>query len=122
MRWPAAALVLAALFAQPAGAARVLAVPQVADGYALVLHVRAGVLRRGAEIDVYGNGVLLGTVSPFATRGGDEAGTYTLALPDTLQHARRIALKFVLTEAGRKPRVPTARELRDARLAAIPVR
>jgi hypothetical protein len=97
-------------------------VPRVADGQSLVLRVRAGVLRRGAEIDVYGNGVLLGTVSPFATPGGSEAGGYTLPLPASLQHARRIALKFVLTEAGRKPRAPTARELRDARLTAIPTR
>ncbi|MEJ0025555.1 MAG: hypothetical protein WDN01_05955 [Rhizomicrobium sp.] len=124
MRIAAAALALFALLGQPASAAAArvvtIAVPRtVPASENLVLRVRAGVLPRGAEIDVYGEGALLGTVSPFAVRGGQGAGTYTIPLPDRLARRGRVTIRLVLTEAGAPPRAPTRRELRGVALVAI---
>ncbi len=126
MRLGVAALALFALAAPPAGAAAarivMLIVPRTVPASAnLVLRVRAGVLPRSAEIDVYGDGTLLGTVSPFALRGGHAAGTYTIPLPNRLAHRGRVAIRLVLTQAGAPPRAPTSRELRGVTLVAIGV-
>lgn len=124
MRRFAAALALLAFFTQPAWAAEVgriitLTLPrQAAANEDAVLRVRAGVLRRGMEIDVYGDGVLLGTVSPFGVRGTHDAGTYTIPLRRA-PHGRRIQLRLVLTDAGKTDRAPTNRELRGVTLAFI---
>jgi hypothetical protein len=122
LRRAAALFALLALTAPGAEAAafrdvRIVLPNPVAPGD-LMLRVRAGVLPRGAEVDVYdGHGTLLGTVSPFGVHG--EAGTYTIPLHGGTTPARSITVRLVLTEAGRPPRAPTLREVRGVTLVGI---
>ncbi len=91
-----------------------VAVPAVASD-STVLRVRAGVLPRGAEVDVYDDhGALLGTVSPFGVHGA--AGTYAIPLHPGMTGARSLTVHLVLTEAGKPPRAPTLREVRGVTL------
>ena len=123
VRRAAAAFGLFVLLAQQVDAAAgriiTLALPRpAAANEDVVLHVRAGVLRRGMEIDVYSGDMLLGTVSPFGVRGTHDAGIYTIPLKAT-PRGRRIQVRLVLTDAGRPDRAPTDKELRGVTLAFV---
>ncbi len=124
MRLLPAALCWLALLALPAGAGEVgriviLSVPQVATpNDDLVLHVNAGVLRRGMEIDIYTGNTLLGTVSPFAVRGAHAAGLYAIPV-HVPRMSRRLRIRVVLTDAGEPDRTPTAKELRGVSLDIV---
>ncbi|MEI9993654.1 MAG: hypothetical protein WDM91_03580 [Rhizomicrobium sp.] len=124
MRRLAAALALLALLAPGADAAGrivTLTLPRAAAAdEEIVLRVRAGVLRRGMEVDLYdGRGSLLGTVSPFAIRGGHEAGTYSIPLGTHPTPGRRLTIRLVLTEFGKPPRAPTRLEVRGVTSAFV---
>jgi len=123
VRRAVAAFALFALLAQQADAAAgrvvTLTLPrQAAANEDVVIRVRAGVLRRGMEIDVYSGDALLGTVSPFGVRGTHDAGTYTIPLRSA-PHGSRIQVRLVLTDAGKPDRAPTDRELRGVTLAFV---
>jgi hypothetical protein len=87
----------------------------------LGVQVRVGVLQHGSEIDVTSGGVLLGTVSPFAIRGGHEAGTYTVPLTGVDGRGARVAIRLTLTHFGNRPRAPTAQEVRSVRIVYLDV-
>ncbi|HEX4302253.1 MAG TPA: hypothetical protein VHZ78_05640 [Rhizomicrobium sp.] len=118
LRKAAALLACLALTASGAEAAAFravrIAVPAAASDNS-VLRVRAGILPRGAEVDVYDNaGVLLGTVSPFGVHG--EAGIYTIPLHSGMTRMHSLTVRLVLTEAGKPSRAPTLREVRGVAL------
>jgi hypothetical protein len=123
----AALLVLLALGSLEARAAAAagqytLVVPRAPHAdEALAVQVRVGVLQHGSEIDVTSGGVLLGTVSPFAIRGGHEAGTYTVPLAGVNRRGARVAIRLTLTHFGNRPRAPTAQEVRSVRLVYLDV-
>ena len=118
-----AAVALCLLMAQGAAAAGrlITLTPHARRGTEQVLRVETGVLRRGIQIDVYANGALIGSVSPFAIRGGHAAGTYSIPLRAADVAARRLRIRLVLTEPGKPDRAPTAREVRSVSLAGLPV-
>ena len=108
--------------AEDAAAAReiTLALPQaLRPGEPAWLVVQVGRLGRGQEIDVVTmSGQPLGTISPFGTRPGEAAGTFTLPVPPDLIRDGRLTVRLTISEGGAPPRAPTAEEVTDVTLAA----
>jgi hypothetical protein len=63
----------------------------------------------------------LGTISPFAIRSGQAAGTYSIPVPAEDFHHERLALRLSMVEAGDAQRAPTKEELESVRLVIRPV-
>jgi len=120
-----ATLISFALLVQTAGApGRVvnLVLPRsltAAEGVAVEL--KLGVLERGNEIEVKTmSGKLLGVISPYGIRSGEEAGTYTVPVPPELVANKRLSLRIILDQHSRGKRAPTNKELRGVRLQITP--
>jgi hypothetical protein len=116
-----------ALFVQTAGApGRVvnLVLPRnLSAGEGLAVELKLGVIERGDQIEVETmSGKLLGVVSPYGIRAGEEAGTYTVPVPAELISNRRVSLRIILDHHGRSKRAPTDQELRGTRLQITPTR
>jgi len=89
----------------------------------VVLELKLGVLERGDQIEVEAmSGKLLGAVSPYGIRAGEEAGTYTVPVPSELVSDRRVSLRIILNHHNRDKRAPTKQELRSVRLQITPSR
>ena len=132
MKRTAAALAFVALLAQaglaengppqsgPAGSAQelTLALPHpLAAGETAGIEVQLGAIARGRVVTVTtASGAPLGTISPFGTRPGEDAGTYTLPVPADAIRDGRVAINLTITQAGGPPRPPTAQEVRGVRL------
>jgi hypothetical protein len=106
---------LASLQANAAETSRVfqLAIPRPASPQqSAYLSVEVGVIAKGTEIDItIPSGVLIGTVSPFAIRPGQPAGTYVFPLsPDMIRNGRMI-VQLAVRRAGAPTRAPTADEV-----------
>ena len=81
--------------------------------------VQLGVLDRGAEIVVETmSGKLLGVISPYGIRSGNEAGTYTVPVPTEEISNNRVSLRIILNKRGK--RAPTTQELRSVKLKITP--
>jgi len=121
-----ATLIFFALFVQTAGATgRVvnLVLPRdlSADEGAAV-EVKVGVIARGAQIKVETtSGKLLGVISPYGIRSGDEAGTYPIPVPPEAISNKRVSLRITLSY-NRSKRAPTAQEVRSVQLKITPSR
>jgi len=121
-----ATLISLALLMQTAGATgRVvtLVLPRdlTADEGAAV-EVKVGVIARGAQIKVETtSGKLLGVISPYGLRSGDEAGTYPIPVPPEAISNKRISLRLTLSY-NRSKRAPTAQEVRSVQLKITPSR
>jgi hypothetical protein len=63
-----------------------------------------------------GDGLLLGTISPFGARAGHAAGTYTVPVPDEAFSKGRLALRLAVMQSGGAQRAPTAEEIRGVHL------
>ena len=121
-----ATLIFFALFVQTAGATgRVvnLVLPRdlSADEGAAV-EVKVGVIARGAQIKVETtSGKLLGVISPYGIRSGDEAGTYPIPVPPEAISNKRVSLRITLSY-NRSKRAPTAQDVKPslARLMTVP--
>jgi hypothetical protein len=81
------------------------------------IEVHLGPIARGRVVTVTtASGQSLGTVSPFGTRVGEDAGTYTLPVPADAIRDGRVAIRITITQAGGPPRPPTAQEVPSVRL------
>jgi len=115
-----AALISFALLVQTAGApGRVvnLVLPRsLAENESVVVELKLGVLARGAEIQVETtSGRMLGVISPYGIRSGNEAGTYTVPVPPEAISNQRVSLRITLSHNHSK-RTPTTKEVRSVRL------
>ncbi|HEY3579410.1 MAG TPA: hypothetical protein VGK82_02665 [Pyrinomonadaceae bacterium] len=89
----------------------------------LAVELKLGVLERGNKIKVESmSGKLLGVISPYGIRSGEEAGTYTVPVPPELVSNKRLSLRIVVDQYSRGKRAPTKQELRDVRLQITPRR
>jgi hypothetical protein len=87
------------------------------------VELKLGVLERGNEIEVETmSGKLLGVISPYGIRSGEEAGTYTVPVPPELVANKRLSLRIILDQHSRGKRAPTNKELRGVRLQITPNR
>ncbi len=127
MRPAAAACIALAVLAQSARAApaedvTTLVLPHpLAPGEAAWIEVRVGAVARGREIDVTtASGQELGVISPFGSRPGQDAGTYTLPVPPNAIRDGAVAVRLRITRPGAPPRPPTAEEVRGVTLIIAP--
>jgi hypothetical protein len=87
------------------------------DGETAGIEVHLGPIARGRVVTVTtASGEPLGTISPFGTRVGEDAGTYTLPVPADAIRDGRVAIRLTISQAGSPPRPPTAQELPSVRL------
>ena len=119
-----ATLISFALLVQTAGVpGRVvnLALPRsLTANEGVSVELKLGVLARGAEIVVEtASGKLVGVVSPYGIRAGEEAGTYTVPLPPEAISNNRVSLRLILKQGGEK-RTPTTKQIKDVRLQITP--
>jgi hypothetical protein len=125
MRRAAAMLALLALLAHNADAAPaqqptqdiVLALPHpLGAGETAFIEVQVGAVGAGREIGVTtASGQELGVISPFGVRAGQDAGTYTLPVPNDAIRDGRVAIRLTITGGG-TARAPTAQEVRSVKL------
>lgn len=81
------------------------------------LELTLGAIERGAEIEIATtSGRLVGVISPFGIRSGQQAGTYTVPLPAEAISGDRVALRLSLDTHGRPERAPTTKELKSIRV------
>jgi hypothetical protein len=116
-----ATLISFALLAQTAGApGRVvnLVLPRSLSGdEAAAVELKLGVVERGTEVEVETtSGKMLGVISPYGIRSGNEAGTYTVPLPPEAISNKRVSLRITLNQHNRGKRAPTVKEVRSVRL------
>jgi hypothetical protein len=121
-----ATLISLALLMQTAGATgRVvtLVLPRdLTSDEGAAVEVKVGVIARGAQIKVETtSGKLLGVISPYGLRSGDEAGTYPIPVPPEAISNKRISLRLTLSY-NRSKRAPTAQEVRSVQLKITPSR
>jgi len=100
-----------------------LALPRdAAADEAVWLQVHAGVLPRGAEILISTHdGTLVGTVSPLIIPYGEDAGTYTVPLPDTAIANGRVRLRLAVEVPGAPARAPKSGEVQSVDLMYVPI-
>ena len=94
-----------------------------ANGEAVWVQIRAGVLPHGTEIRVSTpDGVLLGTVSSFpALRGQEAAVTHTIPLPQNIITRRHVRLRLEVEAPGKPARAPQPREIESINLIYVPI-
>jgi hypothetical protein len=115
-----ATLISFALLVQSAGApGRVVTLVLPRDlrtDEAAAVEVKVGVIARGAQIRIETtSGKLLGVISPYGVRSGDEAGTYPIPVPSEAISNKRVSLRITL-RYNRSKRAPTAQEVRNVQL------
>ena len=87
------------------------------EGEGIAVELKLGVLERGDEIQVETtSGKLLGVISPYGIRSGNEAGTYTVPVPTKEISNNRVSLRLTLNKHSRGKRAPTTQELRSLKL------
>lgn len=109
-----AALTFLVLLPQSTGRVETLVLPNaLRPGETAWLEVKVGVIARGAEIEIATtSGRVIGVISPFAVRAGNEAGTYTLPLPPEAISNDRVSLRLSLRYSGNS-RAPTLQEVQS---------
>jgi hypothetical protein len=100
-----------------------LALPRAASPReGVYLAVRVGVIVRGTEIEITtSSGAQIGTVSPFAIRPGQPAGTYVFPLDPTMIRNGRITVHLKLTRAGIPARSPSPDEVAKVSILFMPI-
>ena len=87
------------------------------EGEGIAVELKLGVLERGDEIQVETmSGKLLGVISPYGIRSGNEAGTYTVPVPTEEISNNRVSLRLTLNKHSRGKRAPNMQELRSLKL------
>ena len=102
----------------PAAQEMTLALPHpLGAGEAAWIEVQVGPISRGRQITITtASGQPLGTISPFGTRAGQDAGTYTLPVPPEAIRDGRLAIRLAITRGGGPLRAPTAQEVRGVKV------
>jgi hypothetical protein len=95
-----------------------LALPHpLREGETAGIEVHLGPIARGRVVTVTtATGEPLGTISPFGTRVGENAGTYTVPVPPDAIRDGRVAIRLAISQAGSPPRPPTTQEVPSVRL------
>jgi hypothetical protein len=95
------------------GQSRTLFLPhRLRAGETAFLQIQVGAIGPGKEIEVTtDSGQVLGTISPYGLRTGQNGGTYSLPVPTTAFQRDRIVIRLTLTGSGISPRVPNAAEV-----------
>jgi hypothetical protein len=101
-----------------AGQNLTLALPRpLAAGETAAIEVQVGPISRGRQITVTtATGEPLGTISPFGTRAGQDAGTFSLPVPAEAIRDGRIAIRITISQAGAPARAPTTQEVRAVKV------
>jgi len=126
LRPAAAALGLLAILVLGGGSAvaqeLTLALPRpLRPGDLAWLEVELGPVGRGREVIVAtASGQTIGVISPFAIRTGQDAGVYTLPLPEDAIAAGRVTVRLTITQPGGAPRDPTGQEVRRVAVVVSP--
>ena len=122
------AVVLALSWTSKAGAAdarrvELVVPPTPSAQQAATLAVEAGAIPRGTEIDIATpEGVPIGTVSPFAIRPNQPAGTYLFPLPAETIRDGRVVVLLSMRRAGVAARAPNAEEVPKVSVVFLRVR
>jgi len=83
----------------------------------VAVELKLGVLERGNEVRVETiSGKLLGVISPYGIRSGNQAGTYTIPVPAEAISNNCVSLRIILVRHSRGKRAPTAQEVRSVKL------
>jgi hypothetical protein len=87
----------------------------------LAVELKLGVIERGAKIRVEtASGKMLGVITPYGIRSGEEAGTYTVPVPAEEISNNCVSLRITLNEHRQGKRAPTTQELRSVKLRIVP--
>ena len=87
------------------------------------LAIEVGAIPRGTEIEISTpDGVPIGTVSPFAIRPGQPAGTYLFPLPAEAIQGGRVVVLLSMRRAGVAARAPNAEEVPKVSVVFLRVR
>jgi len=112
-------LALGALLLTQAAAGRVetLALPHsLRAGESAWIEVQLGAVPHGTEIELEtASGRLLGVISPFGVRSGNQAGTYTVPLPSDAISNGRVSIRLLLKHY-QSQRAPTLQEVKSVRV------
>jgi hypothetical protein len=93
--------------------------PSAQEG--IYLSVQVGVVTRGTEIQVTTpSGQQIGTVSPFAIRAGQPAGTYVFPVDPNIIHNGRVIVDLSVTRPGTPARPPTPDEVPKVSILYLP--
>ena len=85
-------------------------------GESALLEVQVGAVTRGTEIDVStASGRLLGVISPYGVRSGNEAGIYLLPVPADIISDNHITVRLLLRHF-QSQRAPTLKEVKGVRV------
>jgi hypothetical protein len=88
----------------------------------LYLAEQVGIITRGTEIQITTpSGEWIGTVSPFAIRAGQPAGTYVFPLSPTMIEAGHLTVDLSVTHPGTTARPPTPDEVPKVSIVYMPV-
>lgn len=100
-----------------------LALPRTPSPHeGVYLSVQVGVITRGTEIEITTpSGEQIGTVSPFAIRAGQPAGTYVFPLEPSMVRNGHVTVDLSLTRAGMAARPPTPDEVPKVGLLYMPI-
>ena len=114
VRIACAALTFAALAPDTAGRLVTLALPRPLEtGDAVWVKVTVGQIARGAEIVLTTSaGRMVGVISPYGVRSGQEAGTYTVPVPADAITDSRVSLRLAVDQTGRARRAATRQEVK----------
>jgi hypothetical protein len=101
----------------PEGRVETLALPHpLRAGERAWLEIHVGPLSRGARIEVEtASGKLLGVISPFGVRSGNEAGTYTVPVPADAISDDRVCIRLLFS-FNQSQRAPTLKEVKSVRV------
>ena len=85
-------------------------------GESASLEIQVGQVSHGTEIEVETtSGRLLGVISPFGIRSGNEAGTYTVPVPVDAISNNQISVRLLL-KYYHSQRAPTRKEVKSVRI------
>jgi hypothetical protein len=115
--WMAALIFFAFLAQSGAGRLETLVLPHaLRPGETAWLEVTVGAIPHDAEIEIAAtSGRLLGVISPYAVRSGNEAGTYPVPLPPEAISNDRVSVRLSFHHSGLS-RAPTQQEVKSIRL------
>lgn len=117
-----AALTFAVLADQVTGRLVTLPLPRpLQAGDAVWVKVTVGAIARSEEIVVTTSaGRMVGVISPYGIRPGQEAGTYTVPVPADAVDDNRVSLRLAVDQGGHARRAATLREVKKIEVSVTP--
>lgn len=98
-----------------------LALPQpLQPGNTAWLEVEVGPVGRREIVVATASGQIIGVISAFGPRAGQEAGVYALPLPPEAIADGRVTVRLTITQTSGPPRDPTGEEVRRVMVRVVP--